>query len=169
MNRWALILVLFFALASACQTTTNSGGGDANRSAANTATPASANAGQPEAAKKEDATASSSGSSLATPTETYKAGYTARQNKDIEGLKRVLSKAALQFLTDIGKEQQKTLDDQLKALADRPQAPTAESRNEKINGDRATIEYLSEKGNWATMDFVKEGNDWKIDLPQAQR
>ena len=27
------------------------------------------------------------------------------------------------------------------------------------------LEYLDEKGEWKRMDFVKEGNDWKMDLP----
>jgi hypothetical protein len=95
------------------------------------------------------------------------AGYTARQNKDIATLKRVFSKDAIEFLTEIGNEEKKTLEDQLRELADRPQATTAETRNEKITGNRATLEYLDEKGKWSPMEFAKEGNDWKIDLPKA--
>jgi hypothetical protein len=170
--RSILIPVIFFALTwtAGCRTDTAPKTGANANSPAATSSPAqsTANANQPEIAKTEDSTASA-GSSLATPTDTYKTGYAARQKKDIATLKRVLSKEALEFLTEMGKEEKKTLDDQLKALADRPQAPTAESRNEKINGDRATLEYLNEKGGWSTMDFVKEGSDWKIGLPQAQR
>jgi hypothetical protein len=81
----------------------------------------------------------------------------------------VLSKEAIDFLTEMGKEEKKTLDDQLKALADRPQADRAETRNEKIDGDTATLEYLNERGTWSKMDFVKEGNDWKIGFPKAQQ
>jgi len=68
----------------------------------------------------------------------------------------------------IGKEEQKTLDDQLRELSERPQAPTAETRNEEISGDRATLEYLNERGQWVTMDFVKEGDGWKIGLTKAK-
>jgi hypothetical protein len=170
-NRSALILVPFFllVLTAACQKAPEAGNANANanRSATTTASPTSTSTNQAEAAKTENSTSSGTGS-LATPTEAYKTGYTARQKKDIEGLKRVLSKDALQFLTDVGKDEKKTLDDQLKALAERPQAPTAEARNEKITGDRATLEYLNEKGAWSVMHFAKEGNDWKIDLPKAQ-
>lgn len=80
--------------------------------------------------------------SLATPTDTYKTGYAARKNKDVAMLKRVLAKDALAFLTEMGQLDNKTLDDQLKELADKPQAATAETRNEKINGNRASLEYL---------------------------
>ncbi|HEY9504230.1 MAG TPA: hypothetical protein VIR01_21500 [Pyrinomonadaceae bacterium] len=105
--------------------------------------------------------------SLATPTDAYKFAYAARQNKDLAGLKRVLSKDALEFLTEIGKEEKKTLDDQLKTLTERPQAAKPETRNEKITGNQATLEYLDEKGKWQTMDFVKDGNDWRIGLPKV--
>lgn len=111
---------------------------------------------------------STAAGSLATPTETYRTGYAARQNKDLAGLKRVLSKEALEFLTDVGKAENKTLDDMLRDLAARPQAPTAQTRNEKINGNSATLEYLNEKGEWARMDLVKEGNEWKIGFPKGE-
>jgi hypothetical protein len=107
------------------------------------------------------------GGSLASPTEAYKAAYTARQNKDVEGLKRVLSKDVLDFLLEMGKTEKKTVDDELKDLCEQPQAPKAEVRGEKINGDRATLEYLGEGGKWSPMDFVKEGNDWKMTIPSS--
>ncbi|HEY0324134.1 MAG TPA: hypothetical protein VGC66_24525 [Pyrinomonadaceae bacterium] len=168
-NRLAFVLAAFFVLAgtTACQRATESNSGNSNRSAGNTATQTTTNTNQTEVARAEESP--TSGGSLATPTESYKTGYAARQKKDIAGLKRVLSKEALDFLTEMGKEEKKTLDEQLKALADKPQAATAETRNEKITGDRATLEYLNEKGTWSTMDFVKEGDDWKIGLPKAQK
>ncbi|MBA3767056.1 MAG: hypothetical protein H0W99_08735 [Acidobacteria bacterium] len=169
-NRAAFILAAFAILVwtTACQTNTEPKSGNVNGSATNTTTDqTTTNINQPEVAKTETS-APSDGGSLATPTETYKTGYAARQKKDIAGLKRVLSKEALEFLTEVGKEEQKTLDDQLRALAERPQAPTAETRDEKISGNRASLEYLNERGKWVSMEFVKEGNDWKIDLPKAK-
>ena len=52
-------------------------------------------------------------------------------------------------------------------MFDRPQAKTAEVRNEKITGNTAILEYLDEDGNWKRMDFVKEGSDWKMTMPKA--
>jgi len=110
----------------------------------------------------------SGGGSLATPTEAYKTAHAARQKKDVEGLKRVLSKDILEFFQTIAEAENKKLEDALQQLTDKPQATTDETRNEKITGDTATLEYPDEKGKWKTMDFVKEGNDWKLTLPKAK-
>ncbi len=103
--------------------------------------------------------------SAGTPTDAYKAAYTARKNKDIEGLKKLMSKDVLEFLTmvaEVDDKKKSTLDDQLKELCEKPQATTAEARNEKIDGDTATIEYLDEKGGWKPMEFIKEDGVWKM-------
>lgn len=170
-NRSVLIVAALVALTlSACQSSAGNGNGNGSVSNAttNTTNQTTSNTNQGEAAKTETSPASATGS-LATPTETYKTAYAARQNKDIAGLKRVLSKEALQFLTEVGKDEKKSLDDQLKDLADRPQAAKAETRNEQIEGERASLEYLNERGEWRNMDFVKEGNDWKIGLPKKSQ
>ena len=36
-------------------------------------------------------------------------------------------------------------------------------RNEKIDGDMATLEVENYFGAWETVPFVKENNEWKID------
>lgn len=156
-------VVAFFVLTwtTACQVNTAPKPGSANQPTTKTA-PAT---NQPATTKLE--TDGSSSSALASPTQAYKTAYAARQKKDLEGLKRVLSKEMLGFLQDIGKAEQKTLDDELKELVATPQAPTAETRNEKITGNSATLEYLDEKGKWSLMGFVKEGDDWKMTLPHT--
>ena len=176
MTRHRSRLTLFFCAlgmvlwSTACQktetNTLNTNSAPANTSAAtNSATPITANANQSNLSAEEP---KSTGSvSLATPTEAYKAGYAARKSKDIASLKRVFAKDALAFLTDIGKIDNKTLDVMLKELTEKPQASSPETRNEKITGNRATLEYLDEKGKWSVMDFSKEGNEWKIDLPKG--
>jgi len=105
--------------------------------------------------------------SLATPTDAYRTAHAFRAKKDVQGMKRVLSKAILEFFTEIGKMEKKSLDDMLLELCEKPQTPTAEARNEKITGDRATIEYKEENGEWKEMDFIKEGGEWKLTLPKA--
>lgn len=171
-NRMGSVLVLIAVVAlwsSACQKTepnsANANNAQANTSAANTPTGNVANNNASQSAATPDPSQASNTFSLATPTDTYKTGYNARKNKDIATLRRVFAKDVLEFLTEMGQTEKKSLDDQLKELADKPQADTSETRNEKINGNRATLEYLNEKGGWSTMDFSKEGSEWKIDLP----
>lgn len=159
--------LLIFGLTAACNKNTETKNVAVNQPAANNASNANqTSVNKPEATKTQ--TDLSSTGSLATPTDAYKAAYSARQKKDIEGLKKVLSKDALEFFTMMGKEDGKTLEDSLKELAERPQAATAEARNEKIDGDKAKLEYLDEKGGWSPMDFVKEGNDWKLTIPKEE-
>ncbi len=106
--------------------------------------------------------------SLATPTDAYKTAYAIRQRKDVDAFKRVLSAEIVEFFTEIGKLEKKSLDEMLMELLEKPQASTAEVRNEKRTGDRAILEYKDEKGEWKEMDFVKEGGEWKLTLPKAE-
>lgn len=118
------------------------------------------------------AAATSGSIDLSTPTATYKTAYNARKNKDIETLKRVLSKDVHEFLTEIGKaddNDKKTLDDMLKELCEQPQADNPEVRNEKINGDKGTLEYLDESGAWQPMDLVKDNGEWKITIGDTNK
>ncbi len=160
-----LITAVLFILGgmNACNQTTENKNTTANQTNANNASNANqTNANKPEANKTEaDKPASSS---LATPSDAYKAAYNARQKKDLEGLKKAMSKAALEFFTMMGDG--KTPDEGLKQLIERPQAATAETRNEIIVGDKAKLEYLNEKNSWGPMDFVKEDGDWKLTIPK---
>ena len=117
-------------------------------------------------AATEAKTDSAATGSMATPTDAYKFAYDCRKRKDVECLKKVMTKDIIEFFTEIGKEDKKSADDMLKELVEVPQAPTCESRKEKVEGDYATIEYLDEKGDWKTMDFEKVGSDWKMGAPR---
>jgi len=138
----------------------------ANKAAANTSNAANT-------LSAANTTAATSGSvDLSTPTAAYKTAYNARKNKDIPALKRVLSKDVQDFLTEIGKvddSDKKTLDDMLKELCEQPQAPNSDVRNEKIDGDKATLEYPDEKGSWKSMDLVKDNGEWKITIAKADK
>lgn len=165
----SLLLPALLGWSIACHTTepptANSNSAPATTANANQAASPSAPATDQPASTSAPA-ASNGAFSLATPAEAYQTAYTARQKKDIATLKRVFAKDALEFLTEMAEDNQ-TLDDQLKALVEKPQASTAQTRNEKINGNNATLEYLDENGKWSVMDFTKEGNEWKIDLPKG--
>lgn len=154
------VTAVFIVAVSACQKVDNKNAGansQANSASANTNTAVNA------------ATPTSTGG---TPTDAYKAAYTARKTKDIEALKKLMSKDIIEFLTTIGQADEtkkQSLDEMLKEMCDRPQSPTSDSRNEKITGDKATIEYLDEKGAWQTMDLIKEDGAWKLTIDKADK
>jgi hypothetical protein len=105
------------------------------------------------------------GGSLATPSEAYRTAYAIRETKDVAAMKKVMSKDVIEFLSMIAEEEKSTLDAEVAKMFDKPQARSNETRNEKIVGENAYLEYLDEKGNWRVMDFVKEGAEWKLTLP----
>ena len=107
--------------------------------------------------------------SLATPTDAYKTAYELRKNKDVAGLKSIMSDDIKEFLTMMGEAEKKSLDDMIKEMCEKPQADKAEARNEKINGDTATVEYLTEKGAWKTMDFEKVDGKWLMGFPKVDK
>ena len=100
------------------------------------------------------------------PTAIFKAFYEAQKNKDPAGIKKTLSKGSLAMMEKGAKEQNKTLDEALKEGLNDPasKAPTMPAtRNEKIDGDTATLEVQNEQSKtWETMYFAKEDGEWKL-------
>ena len=166
------VLCIVAALSSGCQQATSAPPANTanTANAANGTTkaeepkPADPRNGEPAESKETETPGS-----LATPTDAYKTAYELRKKKDIEGLKKVMSKDIKDFLTMMGEAEKKSLDDMLREMVEKPQAETAEARNEKIKGDRATVEYLSETGAWKTMDLEKEGGKWLLTFPKADK
>lgn len=108
------------------------------------------------------------------PTATMKAFFEATRKKDAEGFKKTLSKSTLDMMEGFAKMQNKTLDDILKSGMNAPDTAqnttTPEMRNEKINGETATLEVQNDKNKeWETIPFVKENGEWKIALDKAMR
>ena len=105
------------------------------------------------------------------PTATFKAFFEAQQKKDVAGMKKNLSKTSLAIMEKSAKEQNKTIDDAIKEQLDNPASKTdkiPETRNEKINGNEATIELHNEDTNkWDMMYFAKEDGVWKIALDRT--
>jgi len=78
-------------------------------------------------------------------------------------MKLLLSKDTIKMHEQEAKATGVTLDDVVKGetLLD-PSQSTVEYRNEKIDGDRASLEFKN--GNiWESIPFVKEDGEWKID------
>ena len=154
----AAIVAIF--VSTACQ---NAGNSTAVNSSSTSNAPA-------ETAAVNSAPAASSPVNVAadSPTAAYVAAYNARKNKDIGALRSLLSRDIIEFFEIVAEEEKKSVDEMLRELADRPQADSPETRNEKIDGDKATIEYLDEKGIWQVMDLVKEDGKWKLTLALSE-
>jgi hypothetical protein len=103
-----------------------------------------------------------------TPTDTFKAFFEASKKKDVPGMKKALSKGTLNMFETLAKLQNKSVDDMLKEIDKddkNKDEKMPETRNEKIDGDTATLEVKNEKtGKWDTLPFVKEDKEWKIAL-----
>ena len=97
-----------------------------------------------------------------TPTATLKAFYEASKKKDATAMKKTLSKGSLDMFEKQAKEQGKSFDDLLKSDQHTPDK-MPETRNEKIDGETATLEVKNDQtNNWDTLPFVKEDGEWKI-------
>jgi len=95
------------------------------------------------------------------PTETFKAFYEAAKKKDAAGIKKTLSKNLLSKLEDEAKKANKPLDEYLINVSIPDAMP--ETRNEKIDGDHATLEIKVRNDTWRPESFVKEDGEWKLD------
>jgi preprotein translocase subunit SecD len=105
--------------------------------------------------------------SASTPTETFNSYYEAIKRKDVNAFKSLFSKGTLSMLDDRAKRQNTTTDAVIKegieeASKEVP-ATLPPTRNEKIDGDKATLEVNDEKKEkWETLHFVREDGQWKI-------
>lgn len=104
------------------------------------------------------------------PTRTMKNFVEASQKKDVEGVKKTLSAGTIKMMEGLAKMQGKTLDQTIKESdageSEYKQMP--EMRNEKIEGNTATLEVKNEKtSEWDTLYFVKESDEWKIALDKS--
>jgi len=100
----------------------------------------------------------------ATPTDTFKAYVMASQKKDYTAMKQRLSAATMKMHQQEAKAQGMTVDDiinQDPILAEGQR--TVEYRNEKIEEDKATLQYKTSYGSWETLAFVREDGVWKLD------
>ena len=105
------------------------------------------------------------------PSATFKTYFAAQQKKDIPAMKQTLSKTSLAMMEASAKEQGSTVDKVIEGQLQNPSAKIdkmPEMRNEKIDGNDATLELHNEEANrWDTMYFVKEDGAWKIALDKT--
>lgn len=98
------------------------------------------------------------------PFDTLEAYTKAIKKQDAATMKRLLSSGSLKMVEQEAKAQNRPLDDIVKdeTLFSKTQT-SLRYRNEKIDGERATIEVENSFGTWDTVAFVKEEGAWKID------
>jgi hypothetical protein len=99
-----------------------------------------------------------------TPLETLKAYTTAIKKKDTTTMKLLLSDASIKMAEQEARAQNVQLDEIVKKeTLFKENQNTVEFRNEKIEGDRATIEMKNSFDLWNTVLFIREEGIWKID------
>jgi hypothetical protein len=100
----------------------------------------------------------------ATPVGTFQTYIKAFKKKDTTTMKLLLSNDTIKMHQQEAKAEGVSLDDIVKrdTLLAEGQT-TVEYRNEKIDGDHATLEYKNSYGSWETIPFIKEDDEWKID------
>lgn len=100
----------------------------------------------------------------ATPIETYKAYTKAIKEKDTTTMKLLLSQETIKMHEQEAKAQGVTLDEVVKReTLFTPGQKMVKFQNEKIDGDKATLEVENSFGSWETVPFVKEDGNWRID------
>lgn len=99
------------------------------------------------------------------PTEVMNALNEAAKTSDTATIKALISKGTLALLEESARQQKTTVDELLKRDQSVPFEETPEIRNEKITGDKATLELKNTlSGQYSTVPFVREDGSWKIAL-----
>lgn len=100
----------------------------------------------------------------ATPKETFVTYIKALKAKDYTTMKLLLSDATIKMHEKEAKAQGVTVDDIVKRETLLSEKQTnVEYRNEKVDGDKASIQVKNSYGSWETVPFVREDGVWKID------
>ncbi len=98
-----------------------------------------------------------------TPAGVLKRYTEASQKQDVATMKSLLSKGSIEMLETSAKDEKLTADDILRKEAAVPIKKMPETRNEKIEGDRATLEVTNDvTGQFETYYFVRENGAWKL-------
>lgn len=101
---------------------------------------------------------------VASPIDTFKTYTKAIKQKDTTTMKLLLSDATIKMHEKEAKAQGVNVDDIVKGEdIFRENQKTVEFRNEKIDGDKATLEIKNIYNKWEKLPFVLEDGVWKID------
>jgi hypothetical protein len=103
----------------------------------------------------------SCGGQSSTPTRAFKSFFQAAKQKDAAAMKKTISKRMLAELEDEAKKENRPFDEYLFSVDLSDTMP--EVRNEKIEGDTATLDIKGRGDNWRATKFVREDGEWKLD------
>jgi hypothetical protein len=162
----ALALALLFVLASGCTTESNTGNSPESANSNNAPVNAPPPANTSSAANTSASTAEPAGLS---PTEVVRGYYEAGVRKDVAGVKKFLSRASLRRMEDAAKRQGKTLDQLFGEAAEmEARKPPPKFSNERIMGDKATVDIEAPDQPALTMPLVREDGEWKLVFGQPK-
>jgi flagellar basal body L-ring protein FlgH len=152
----AILSFAAFALAGCSKPATNTNNSNSNSNNSNTTSTTPANSPAPPTTPAGD---------YSTPTAAFKTFYEAAKANNVEGIKRSVSKKTLEEMTKEAAKENKTLDETIKETIKDSPSSFPETRNEKITGDKATLEFKDDKmERWNKASFVKEDGGWKLAL-----
>lgn len=98
-----------------------------------------------------------------TPLDTLKTYLQAIKKKDVNKMKALLSEGSIKMATEEAKAQNIPVDEViLRETLFTADQKTLKFRNEKIDGDNATIEVETSPNLFDRVPFVKENGIWKI-------
>jgi hypothetical protein len=100
-----------------------------------------------------------------TPLQTINSLSTASKSKDLVTIKRRLNKGSLALFEETAGGQGLTIDELLSRKGGAPLATMADARNEKIEGEKASVEVQdSTTETYETIPLIKEDGEWKVAL-----
>ena len=100
----------------------------------------------------------------ASPLKTLQTYQKAMKAKDTATMKLLLTAESIKMLEQEAKSQNVVLDEIVKRETLFPESQKVfEFRNEKIEGEKASLEVKNSFGQWETWPFVFEDSQWKID------
>ena len=159
----AITVMAAIALAVGCNKgTSNTANSNAGSNAGGTSSSPTATVAQAT-----PTTTRTTGAPASTPAGAFTAYYEAVKRKDVDAVTALFSKGTVGMMEEEAKRKNTTLAAVMKegleqAGKDIP-AEVPETRNEKIDGDKATLEINdTKKGEWQTLHFVREDGGWKI-------
>jgi uncharacterized protein YchJ len=102
------------------------------------------------------------------PASVFQTYYEAALKRDVEGMKKTLSKDALKYFAETARHARMTPEEGLRANAEAMPQQMPETHATVILEDRATLEIRDAKTDRReTVEFVKEDGAWKIALDRA--